>query len=84
MVTIRNTGTGTDLLRLSTAIDDQNWTATLANALAVVSGGQSVTIPVRIGISAAATRPANLSFTAVSETDPARKSTVTAVLTAAR
>ena len=84
MVTVRNTGTGTDLLRLSTAIDDQTWTATLANALAVVPGGQTVTIPVRIAVSPSATRPAHLTFTAVSENDPSRTSTVTAALTAAR
>jgi hypothetical protein len=84
MVRVRNTGTETDLFRLAVAVEEQGWTASLANALAVVPGGQTATIPVRISRPATITRPANLTFTASSENDPSKKNTVTAVLTAGR
>jgi len=84
MVTVRNTGTGTDLFRVSADVQDQGWTAALTNALVVVNGGQTATVSVRIARPASATRPASLAFTATSENDPSKKSTVTAALTAGR
>lgn len=84
MVTVRNTGGATDLFRLSATAGEDGWNAGLTNALAAVPGGQTAAIPVRITRPATTQRPGNLVFTATSESDPAKKTSVTAVLTAGR
>ena len=84
LVTVRNTGGATDLFRISVNVEEPGWTAALGNALAAVPGGQTATIPVRITRPATAARPGTLVFTATSESDPTKKSSVTAALTAGR
>ena len=84
LVTVRNTGGATDLFRISVNVEEPGWTAAIGNALAAVHGGQTATIPVRITRPATAARPGSLVFTAASESDPTKKSSVTAALTAGR
>lgn len=84
MVTVRNTGGATDLFRLLVTVDEEGWNARVTNALAAIPGGQTATIPVRITRAATTLRSGNLVFTATSESDPSKKTSVTAVLTAGR
>jgi hypothetical protein len=82
-VTVRNTGGGTDLYRVS-ADAEAGWTATLTNALVVVQAGQTATVRVHIARENAAARSGTLRFTATSESDGTKKASATAALTAAR
>jgi hypothetical protein len=84
LMTVRNTGTGTDLYRLSASAEPAAWTAGLSNALVAVQGGQAATVRVHIGRRDVSVRSGKLHFTATSETDATKKASVTAALTAGR
>jgi hypothetical protein len=73
-----------DIYRLSVAAEGEGWLAYLQNALAAVRFGESRLIPVYVtggGPSYSATR---VTLTAVSESDPSQRATVTAAIVPAR
>ena len=76
---VTNTGEAdaTDIYRLSVAAEGSGWAATLQNALAAIQAGQSARIPVQVTRGA---RPGRLTCTAVSESDPSQKTSVTITL----
>ncbi len=84
LATVRNTGIGTDVFRLSASLEDPGWAVELRSALAAVPGGQTATIPLRVTRPERSVRPANLVLTARSESDPMKQASVNAVLTAGR
>jgi hypothetical protein len=82
-----NAGTGTqhpedltsylkgDVYRLTAKIDGQGWSMSLPNALTTANAGEQVAVPVH---AKAGTSPlAKITLTAVSESDPTKKSTAT-------
>jgi hypothetical protein len=71
-----------DVYRLAVTIEGEGWSAELQNALAAIPFGRSQTIPVRIAKAASAVHNANVTFTAISESDPGKRATATAVLSA--
>lgn len=88
-MTLRNTGTAAaaalpsaahDVYRLSVSVEGTGWTADLPSALTAVRFGDLATVPVRITRTAGAGATATVSFTAVSESDPGKRATVTTAL----
>ncbi|MFI5841405.1 M6 family metalloprotease domain-containing protein [Catenuloplanes sp. NPDC051500] len=65
------TGAATDVYRLSAAIDGRGWRAELPHALTTTSAGGSTTVTVAIDASRGASRTADLTLNATSESDPA-------------
>lgn len=74
----------TDVYRLSAAVEGRGWSAELRNALAAVPFGGTRTIPVSIAPTGAAARSARITLTAVSESDPSKRATVTSSIIAGR
>jgi M6 family metalloprotease-like protein len=91
-VTLRNTGTAaaadaaahprdvsaflrSDIYRMSVKVEGSGWTVALRNELAAIPFGDSVTIPIQLARTGSGT--ARLTFTATSEADPAKTSSVT-------
>ncbi len=66
--TIENTGTVTDLVRLS-ATNDRGWTTQLQDRVIELPAGESVEIPVYVAVPADAAADSVVRFTASSETD---------------
>jgi M6 family metalloprotease-like protein len=73
-----------DIYRLSVAVEGQGWSVDLQNALATVPFGRSLTIPVYVAPTGVIRRPARVTLTAVSESDPSKHASVTASITARR
>ena len=71
-----------DVYRLAVSIDGDGWSAALQNALTAVRSGRTETIAVRISKTANAARTANVTFTAISESDPGKRAVVSASLSA--
>ena len=69
-----------DVYRLAVAIEGEGWSAELRNALAAIRFGRSETIAVRIAKRADAAPAATVTFTTTSESDPAKRAVVSAVL----
>jgi hypothetical protein len=66
-----------DVYRVSATIDGTGWSMSLPNALATANAGQQVAVPVH---TKAGTSPlAKVTLTAVSESDPTKKSTATCI-----
>ena len=66
-----------DVYRVSAKIDGQGWSMSLPNALTTADAGQHTTVPVH---TKAGTSPlAKITLTAVSESDPTKKSTATCI-----
>jgi M6 family metalloprotease-like protein len=65
------TGAATDVYRLSAAVDGRGWRAELPHALATTSAGGSTTVTVAIDASRTASRTADLTLNATSESNPA-------------
>ncbi len=72
--TLTNTGEGTDVYRLSAAVERAGWSAALRNALAAVKPGASQTIPVYLSRGPG---PATVTLKVASESDPAKTSSAT-------
>ncbi len=74
-IVLRNTGTAIDLYRLSASVDGRDWNVQLPNALAAVPAGSTARVPLHI---TRGTGPTTVTVTAVSESDPSKKTTATA------
>ncbi|HVT79389.1 MAG TPA: hypothetical protein VHM90_01925, partial [Phycisphaerae bacterium] len=72
-----------DIYRLSATIEGAGWTAQLQNNLAAVKFGESINVPVFVMHDAGVTGVTTVSLTAVSESDPGKKQTMTFHVTAA-
>jgi hypothetical protein len=72
---------GSDVYRLSLAVEGKGWEAKLQNALAAVKFGDSVNVPVYVSRGAGAST-GTLKVTATSESDPTKTMTATYKLTA--
>lgn len=75
---------GSDIYRLSVAVEGQGWSAGLQNALAAVPFGSRHTIPVYIARTGAARGSTRVTLTAVSESDPSKRATVATSVVAGR
>ena len=73
-----------DIYRLSVAVDGQGWSADLQNTLVAVPFGTSQTIPVHISRTGTTRGSARVTLTAVSESDPSKRATVTTSAVAGR
>ena len=71
---------GSDLYRLATTIDGKGWSAQLTNALAEVKAGGETKITVFVSRESKADKAATVTLRAVSESDPSRILTATAVM----
>jgi hypothetical protein len=67
---------GHDIFRLSVAVEGQGWTTDLQNALVAVPFGATLHIPVYITRTSGRARPARITLTAVSESDPSKRASV--------
>jgi M6 family metalloprotease-like protein len=89
-MTVSNTGApaggtaagphGSDVYRLSVAIEGDGWRADLNNALAALRFGDKGQVPVQVTRASGAAPSARVTLTAVSESDPRRRATATTVL----
>jgi M6 family metalloprotease-like protein len=70
-----------DVYRLSVVTEGDEWTSEIQNALAAVRFGESVVVPVRIARVGKGSAGGRVTLTAVSETDPSVKQSVSARLT---
>ncbi|TDD30150.1 M6 family metalloprotease domain-containing protein [Kribbella turkmenica] len=66
-----------DVYRVSATIDGTGWSMSLPNALATANAGQRTTVPVHT--KAGTSTLAKVTLTAVSESDPTKKSTATCI-----
>jgi len=71
---------GSDLYRLAATIDGKGWSAQLTNALAEVKAGGETKITVFVSRESKADKAATVTLRAVSESDPSRILTATAVM----
>jgi hypothetical protein len=69
-----------DIYRLSVSVDRPEWSAALQNALVAVKSGEAIAVPVHVARASTTTAPARVTVTAVSESDPAKKATVSTVV----
>jgi M6 family metalloprotease-like protein len=70
-----------DIYRLSVSVDGRGWAAALRNALVAARFGESVRVPVSVTRSASgAASTGRVALTAVSESDPSKKATVTTIV----
>ena len=76
---ITNTGEATDLVRLNVDIDE-GWETMIQHNVIEVEAGETVEVPVYIKVPEDEETPAQLTFTATSETDADQISTATDVL----
>ena len=72
------------MLRYFHGVEGQGWSADLQNALAAIPFGSSHTIPVHIARTGAARGSTRVTLTAVSESDPSKRATVTTSVVAGR
>jgi M6 family metalloprotease-like protein len=75
---LRHTGSGWDIYRLSASIEGAGWGVLLRNPLAALPEKWTSLIPLHL---TRGTGPATLTVTAVSESDPTKKTVATAKLT---
>jgi hypothetical protein len=61
-------------------VDRPEWSAALQNALVAVKSGEAIAVPVHVARASTTTAPARVTVTAVSESDPAKKATVSTVV----
>ena len=73
---------GSDVYRMSVSVKGDGWRADLSNALTAVQFGKAAAIPIQITREKASAPAATLTFTAVSESDPTKRATLTTALTA--
>lgn len=73
---VTNTGNAADLIRLN-AKTEAGWELMLEHNVIEVPAGATVDVPVYVKIPKTKPVPTNLTFTSTSETDPAKKDTVT-------
>jgi hypothetical protein len=73
---------GSDVYRMSVSVKGAGWRADLSNALTAVQFGKAAAIPIQITCEKGAAPGATLIFTAVSESDPTKRATLTTALTA--
>ncbi|WP_066070190.1 FIMAH domain-containing protein [Neobacillus soli] len=76
---VTNTGEAKDLIRVNASTGD-DWTVQLQHSLIAVEPGATVDVPVYVKIPKGKTAPANLTFTATSETDSSKRITDTNLL----
>lgn len=69
-----------DVYRLSVTVEGTGWKAELNNALAAVPFGKAQAVVVQITRGASASRPAAMTITAISESDPGKQASLTTTL----
>lgn len=80
VATVRNTGAAADVFRLSAGMEEAGWRVHLPNALAALGPGETMDVTLHVTHSGRANRVANLALAAVSESNGAAISTVTAAV----
>ena len=71
---------GSDVYRMSVSVKGEGWRADLGNALTAVQFGKGAAIPIQITRDKASASAATLTFTAVSESDPSKRASLTVAL----
>jgi hypothetical protein len=73
-IVLRNTGGAIDIYRLSASVEGRDWNVRPGNALAAVPAGATARVPLHITRGSGS---ATLTVTAVSESDPSKRTTAT-------
>ncbi|PJJ62038.1 M6 family metalloprotease-like protein [Compostimonas suwonensis] len=80
---VTNALANSDIYRITTSVDDRNWTPSTPSSIVTAETGETITVPVYLEHGAVTASTATLTVTATSENDPTKTQSVDCVITAA-